>query len=177
MDIGFLILSPDRNVAGLRNTLGSIRQHSYNRESICVVGNDANAKDIKEMKEFCPTYKGDSTITSLVNVGMSKLKQDWAFIVFGGSRLHMFIEKSWASFCKEESDVLYPIAEGKYDFAEGSFNGVLLNKNFFKKVGNFPTETMQKEGMNDFEFAKLIWAYDAILHGATFKGIVGMRVI
>lgn len=177
MDIGFLILSPDRNVAGLKNSVGSIKHHSYNRESICVVGSDANAKDIKDMKVYCPTYKGQNTITSLVNVGMKKLKHDWAFIMFGGSRIHQYIERKFEYFCKSESDILFPTAEGKYDFVEGSFNGVLINTHFFKKVGDFPAATMRKDGLNDFEFAKLLWALDACQHGATFKAIVGMRVI
>lgn len=177
MDVGFVILSPDRNIAGLRNTIGSIKLRSYDREYICVVGNNADTKDIKEMKEYCPTFKGKDTITSLINTGIKKTKNEWACIVFGGSRIPNYLERKWSVFAKESNHVLFPVVENKNDFVQGCFNGVLINCNFFKKVGEFPTITMQKNGMNDFEFAKLMWASDAVDHGAIFKGIVGMRVI
>jgi hypothetical protein len=177
MDVGFLILSPDRNVAGLKNTVGSIKLRCYDRDYICVVGSDATAKDVKEMKQYCPTYKGQDTITSLVNVGMKKIKNDWACIVFGGSRVPSCIEKKWQSFCKKETDVLFPVVEGKNNFVDGCFNGVLINVKFFQQVGDFPANVMQKHGMNDFEFAKLLWASEALSNGVLFKGIIGMRVI
>lgn len=177
MDVGFLILSPDRNVAGLRNTIGSIKNNSYNRESLCVVGETANADDLKEMREYCPTYKGKDTITSLVNVGMKKLKHEWAFVLFGGSRIPTYLERKFEAFCKSEKDVLFPVVDGKYDFIEGSFNGVMINTRFFQHVGDFPTTTMQKYGMTDFELAKMFWAVDAAEHGVQFKAIVGMKII
>lgn len=177
MDVGFLILGPDRNVAGLRNTLSSICHYSYDRSSIYVVGNDATEDDVHNFQKYCKTYKGEKTITSLVNVGMHKIENEWACIVFAGSRIPPGIEKKWLNFCKKESDVLYPIVEGRYNFVDGSFNGVLINTQFFKKVGCFPSAIMHKLGMNDFEFVKLLWATDAVEHGATFKGIIGMRVI
>jgi hypothetical protein len=177
MDVGFLILSPDRNVAGLKNTIGSIKLRCYNRDCVCVVGNDATTKDVKEMKEYCPTFKGHDTITSLINTGMKKIKNDWACIIFGGSRVPNFIERKWQHFCKSDVDVLFPIVEGKNNFVDGCFNGVLINVKFFQKVGEFPANVMQKQGLNDFEFAKLLWASEALAHGVLFKGIVGMRAI
>ena len=74
MDLGFIILCPDRNIGGLRNTLLSISHNSYNREALAVVGSDATAAEIKTMKEICPIHKGKDTITSLINTGMKKLK-------------------------------------------------------------------------------------------------------
>jgi len=177
MNVGFIVLSPDRNVAGLKNTIGSIKMRSYNRDAICVVGNDATSKEIKEMKEFCPTFKGKNTITSLINIGLKKCSWDWACFVFGGSRIPRCLEKKWNNFCKEETHVLYCLAEGKNDFVHGCFNGVLINVNFFNKVGQFPEISMSKQGLNDFELAKLMWASDALSHGVIFKGILGARVI
>lgn len=177
MDVGFLILGPDRNIAGLKNTLGSIRNLEHKKASIYVVGNDANDEDLEAFNEHCPSYKGGSTITSLVNKGMKKIQSEWACFVFAGSRIPYDIERKWDCFCKDESDVLYPLVEKKYNFVDGTFNGVLINKNFFQKVGKFPTATMKKYGLNDFEFAKLLWASDALQHGVTFKGILGIRVI
>jgi len=177
MDLGFIILCPDRSAAGLKNSLGSIRLRSYKRESICLVDKSSNTKDIKDLKNFCPTYKGKDTITSLVNLGIKKIKNEWACIIFGGSRIPSNIEKKLYTFCKEERDVIYPLVENKYNFIEGSFNGVTINKNFFEKVGDFPDQQMRKDGLNDFELAKLLWADNAMKHGVVFKGILGMRVI
>jgi hypothetical protein len=177
MDVGFVILCPDRNVGGLRNTLGSVTHHSYNRESICVVGEDATAAELKELKQHCETHKGANTITSLINVGMKKIKHEWAFIVFSGSRIQPYLERKIETFAKNDTDVLFPVVDRKCNFIDGSFNGVLFNKKFFAKVGEFVTADMQKQGLNDFELAKMFWAVDAIGHGCTFKAIVGMRVI
>jgi hypothetical protein len=177
MDIGFVILCPDHNFAGLKNSIGSIRHHCYDREYIGVVGSDATADDIKVMKEICPIHKGKATITSLVNVGMKKVKHDWAFIMFGGSRVCSYLERRFTSFVKSDKDILYPVVDRKCNFVEGCFNGVLINVPFFKEVGDFPEMVAEKQDFNDFEMAKLFWATDAIAQGAQFKGIVGMRII
>lgn len=177
MDMGVIILCPDRNIAGLKNTLGSIKHHCYGRECIAIVPGDTPAADVKDMKELCPTHKGKGTITSLINTGMKKIKHDWAFIMFGGSRVQPYLERRFASFVKSEKDVLYPVVDRKCNFVDGCFNGVLINTEFFKTVGDFPEVTIQKEGFNDFELAKLFWALDAIEKGGIFKGIVGMKII
>jgi hypothetical protein len=177
MDVGFLILCPDRRIGGLRNTLGSIQSYCYDRDAVCVVGDDATAEDMREFKKVCPTHKGDGTITSLINLGMKKLKHEWAFILFGGSRVPQFIEKKIDYFATAETDVLFPVIDRKWNFVDGSFNGVVMNTKFFKKVGDFPTVTMQKADLNDFELAKMLWAIDAIEQGVNFKAIVGMKII
>jgi len=177
MDIGFIVLCPDHKFADLKNSLGSIKRHCYNRECIGVVGNNATADDIKKMKEICPIHKGKETITSLVNVGMKKIKHDWAFIIFGGSRVTPCLERRFISFVKSDKDVLYPVVERKCNFVEGCFNGVLFNTQFFKAVGDLPDAVAEKQNFNDFEIAKLLWSTDAIAQGAQFKGIVGMRII
>lgn len=177
MDIGIIILCPDRNIGGLRNSVGSIQHHMYDRDILGVVGEDASPQEIKEMKQICPIHKGENTITSLINVGMKKNKHDWGFIMFSGSRVPNYVEHKLIAFCKSDNEILFPVIDKKWSFVEGSFNGVLINTKFFKKIGDFPCQTMQKQGMNDFELAKLFWAIDAIDQGCKFRAIVGMRVI
>lgn len=177
MDVGFVILCPERNIGGLKNTLGSIRFHSYNRDSICVVGKDTTSTELADMNKFAPTFKGEDTITSLINIGMKKIKHDWACILFSGSRIPAYIEKKIAVWAGSESDVLFPVVDRKWEFSEGSFNGVVINTKFFAKVGDFPAVAMMKAGLNDFEFAKMLWAMQAAEHGCKFKAIVGMRII
>ena len=74
MDLGFIILCPDRNIGGLRSTLVSVKNNSYDREAIAVVGSNATATEIKEMKELCPVHKSKETITSLINNKKKKIK-------------------------------------------------------------------------------------------------------
>ena len=177
MDVGIVVLCPDRNPAALRNTVGSVNYSLYDRECIAIVPKAISPKEVIELKEFAPVYKGKDTITSLVNVGMKRLKQEWGFVVFAGSRVPKFLERKFATFVKSNKDVIYPIVDRKCNFVEGSFNGVLFNKEFFKEAGDFPDVPMEKPGLNDFEFAKLLWATNALNVGAVFKGIVGMRTI
>ena len=177
MDVGFLILNPDRNITGLRNTLNSIKNHSYDRESICVVGDNVFAEDMKTFNGMCKTFKAGNKITSLINVGMQKLKHEWCLIIFAGSRIPAFVEKKLESFATMESDVLFPIIERRFNFVDAPFNGVLINKNFFAKVGELSITEVKDEGLNEFELAKIMWTIIALEQGATFKGIVGLRII
>jgi hypothetical protein len=177
MDLGFVVLCPDRRIGGLKNTLGSIQAHTYDRDALCVVGDDATAVELEEFNSLCPTYRGKNTVTSLINLGVKKCRHDWAFLMFSGSRLPRHIERKLTSFCTSDRDVLFPGVDGKYDFVEGSFNGVVINTKFFEEVGNFPCNVMAKAGLNDFEFAKMLWAIDAMDRGVVFKSIVGMKII
>jgi hypothetical protein len=177
LDIGIIVLCPDRNVGGLKNTTGSIKHHFWDRECIAVAGNDVTKEELAQMAQYCPSYKGKNTITSLVNKGMRHLKHEWGFIIFGGSRVQPFMERKFVSFANKQSDILFPIVERRCNFVDGSFNGVLINKKFFKVVGKFPEDDLIKDGMNDFEMAKLLWTVDAMEKGGKFKGIIGMRVI
>lgn len=177
MDVGFLILNPEKNVIGLKNTLNSIKNQSYDRESICVVGDNTTPEEMKAFKGFCQTYQAGNKVTSLINIGMKKLKHEWCLIIFAGSRIPAFVEKKLECFAKKESDVLFPVIERKFNFVDAPFNGVLINRRFFIKVGEFSTADMQKEGLNDFELTKVMWTISAIEQGVTFKAIVGLRII
>jgi hypothetical protein len=176
MDVGIIVLCPNRNPAALKNSVGGIRHHCLNREVIAAIPTGTPISVSKELKQYCPVYKGKDTITSLVNIGMKRLSNTWGFVIFSGSRVPKFVEKKW-NFATSDKDVLYPIVDMKCNFVDGSFNGVLINKAFFQEVGDFPDVPMEKPGLNDFEFAKLLWATKALEAGVLFKGIVGMKVI
>lgn len=172
-----MILCPERNLGGIKNSLGSIQHSSYDRKSICILPGDTSPTELKSVKTFVETHKGSNTVTSMINVGMKKCKSEWAFLMFSGSRVPPHIEEKLELWAKKETDVLFPVVDRKCDFVEGSFNGVLINTKFFKKVGEFPSATMEKVGLNDFELSKMLWAVDAIEHGVTFKAIVGLKII
>jgi hypothetical protein len=177
MDFGIVILCPDRNLGGLKNSVGSIQHYYSEKEVICVVGQNTTPQDLKEFKLLCPTHKGDTTITSLINLGMKKNKHEWAFLIFAGSRMPPNVQRKFDYFCKNDSDVLFPVIDRKWSFAEGSFNGVLLNTKFFQQVGDFPCIASPSPDVNDFELAKALWAATAMINGAQFKGIVGLKII
>ena len=65
--------------------------------------------------------------------------------------------------------------EDNYNFVDGPFNGILINKEFFKKAGEFP-DIQTEDDFNDFKYAKTFWAYNAVQMGAVLKGIAGMRI-
>jgi hypothetical protein len=177
LDLSVIVLCPERNIAGLKCSVGSIKRHFYDREIICITGKNATPDEMNNMREICPSYKGKETITSLINVGMKKIKSEWGFILYAGAYVRLYMEKKLCRFVESEKDILYPIVDRKMNFVDGSSNGILLNKTIFKEVGDFPDATMYKSGMNDFELAKLLWALDAVKHGCKFKGIVGLKII
>jgi len=176
MDVQFIILCPEKSITNLKNTFSSIQNNTCQRSSICIVGSDISAKELAEMKKVCPTFKGGDTITSLINLGMKKLESEWGLIVFAGSRVQRFVERKIDQFCKNNYDVLFPVVNKKWGFVEGTFDGVLINKSFFEEVGTFPEICLNESSINDFEFAKMLWALDATQKGAKFKAIVGMRM-
>jgi len=172
LDIGFIVLNPDRDFDGLRITTNTLCCANY--DTICIVAKDTSPKETKPMKEICPVYKGQDTITSLINAGMKKLKHKWGFIVFAGSRVKTNIHRKLPSFINSEKDIAFPIVNGKTTFDEGSSDGILLNKEFFDSVGEFPC--IKRSEYNEFEVSKFLWSCKALEQGAVFKAIAGMRI-
>lgn len=177
MDFSVIIISHNYNIGGIKSTVNSVKTSTYNRNSICVVTEDVPDKELKEIKNIVEVYKAKNTITSLINTGIKKNKNQWSFIVFAGSRIPYYIEKKLDCFCKNDKDILFPVIDRKINFVDGCFNGVLINNKFFKEVGDFPNFSFQKQNVNDFEVAKMIWATEAIEKGGQFKAIVGMKII
>ena len=77
----------------------------------------------------------------------------------------------WTS---SEKDVFFPIGiynevGGVVDnFVDCSLNGILIDKDFFSKVG--------KMSDNPLNISKLFWMMDAMEKGASFKGVLGIRI-
>lgn len=180
IDLGFIILCPNKNIGAIRNTCGSIKHHAWDRDCLAVVGNDATNEEIDEMTKYCPIYKGKDTITSLINKGFRHFKHEWGLLLFAGARIPPFLEKKITPFIQNENDIIYPMVvnpEKKYDFVGSSLNGVVINKKFFNKVGKFPETEMYKIGQNDFEMVKTFWSFQALEQNAIFKGVLGVRII
>lgn len=176
MDIGFIVLCPNRDVRQIRNTVRSI-QHYTTREIICVVGGDTSPSEIKDLKPISENvYKGKDTITSLINTGMKRLKHKWGVFMFAGSILKPMVEKRICRFVESDKDIIFPVRDRKMGFVEGSTDCLMINKDTFDLVGELPDVKIDKEDLNDFEVAKLMWCQQAFEKGCIFKGIVGIKI-
>lgn len=169
LDYGFIILCPDSNTALLKSTVSSITARHLEKNFFAVSADSISTKDFKEMKNFCPIYKGGSTITSLINTGMSKTKNEWNFIFFAGVVVRRKINDRFSYFVNDTKDILFPVINGKTNFIDATLNGIFLNKKTWDLVGN-----MEDEG--SLEFVKCIWAAKAIESGVKFKAIAGAKI-
>ena len=118
---------------------------------------------------ICPTYKGKGTYSSLINVGMRHTLADWNFIICAGATVRWKMDRKFSYFIESEKDILFPIAENKIYFAEATLNGLLINKNTWKEVGE-----MNDDG--SLEMVKILWALSAIDKGVKFKAIAGSKI-
>ena len=132
----FLILCPERNIGGLRSTIGSIQMNYAESGYICIAPSNANASELKEMKKVSTVHKGDDTITSLINTGMKKTKCDWNLIVFAGNWIQKGLDRKFNIWANDKKDILYPVFGKKRHFTETPINGILIHKDTFKEVGD-----------------------------------------
>jgi hypothetical protein len=122
------------------------------------------------MKAVCDVHRGQETYTSLINVGLSKTKADWNFIVFAGSMIRPNFWVRYSMFLEDDKDILFPVVGGQTNFIDGSMNGILLHGNVLKRVGRLPE-------ISNLEQAKTVWAYTAIKKGCRFKGVLSSRIV
>lgn len=171
LDLGIIVLCPNREENKLRITTSSIEYNSYNRDIIAVVGNDASPHDFKKFKEYCPTYKGKGTMASLINTGFKRLKNEWGLLVISGGRFRQFTERR-LSLVEHEKEIIFPVVDKNYNFLEASLDGILINKKTFEDIGDWP-----EDEEDSLEYSKLVWAATAKERGCKFKAIVGLRII
>ena len=174
--MGFAIISYEPNIGNLACTVGSIKNNYPTSSYICATAKSTPSETYKRMTELCPVIKGKNTVTSLINIALKKSKSDWTMVVLEGTPLHKGIDKKYGLFIEKEEDVLFSIMmdydkQGKpikirNTFEEAPLNGMLIHKNVFQTVGNFPEED------ESIPMAKLVWAAKAIEHHCVFKGIL-----
>jgi hypothetical protein len=178
VNFGFIILSPEHNIGGLKNTMRSIEGNYKKTECVCVVPKEIKKEQIKEIKELCDVYKGGLTLTSLINKGFEKTKCDWNILILEGSRVPKNFYKKYEIFIQKQEDILYPLivehdiygyVKHIYDkFYDCTINGICINKNFFNKVG--------KLSENPLEISRKFWALEAKEKMANFKTILGIKI-
>jgi len=182
LNVGYIIINPDKNPSGLRiSNLSIVRHHIGDPEIIQIVPKNTSPMDVKKLKDQCPdTFKGGDTITSLINTGFKKLRSDWGMIVFAGTSVKTNLIAKYEGFGESNRDIFYPVIERKFNFVDGSINGMTINKGFFTEIGDFPENHMWKldedTHINSFDICKLIWASDAMEKGCKFKAILGCKL-
>ena len=68
-----------------------------------------------------------------------------------------------------EKDILYPVAEHKYNFIDATLNGLFINKKTFREIGDF-------EENGALDIVKTVWGGEAVQHGCKFKAIIGSKM-
>lgn len=169
LNCGFVILCPDHAVKLLQSTANSLKSRYVGVPFICVTDDTANAQDMKEMKQICPTFKGKGTFSSLINIGMKHAPADWNFLVCAGATVRAGLDRKFAFFVESEKDILFPIAENKAYFVDGTLNGIFVHKKTFKEIGNWDED-------GDLAMVKTLWALSAIDIGCKFKAIANSKI-
>lgn len=169
LKICFSILCPDNSKSLLQNTVNSIKSRYPSVPFYAVCDNQATSEDIAVLKKICPIFKGKSTISSLINVGMRHATADWVFTIMAGTYMNWLMDEKFGFYIESERDVVYPISNGKTNFIEATLNGLLINKKTFQEVGDFIED-------GELEHIKSEWALKAIDHGCKFKAIMGAKL-
>ena len=94
---------------------------------------------------------------------------EWVFTIFAGTTLRPKLDQKFGFFVASDKDVIYPVANGKFNFLEATLNGLFINKKFYKEVGE-----MQDDG--PLEMVKAEWAMAAMDKGCKFKAVVGSKM-
>ena len=164
-----MILCQNRDVNALRYTVRRINCFYPQAAILAVKPKGTTRGETAEMKQHCPVTAGQVTDQSLINAGMKKTAAAWNFIVHEGAIVRARLHKRYETILQDENDVIFPIVDGRYDFVEGTTNGMLLSKALWASVGAFENEC-------DLFLAKALWALEAKEKGATFRALLGARV-
>lgn len=178
LSIGFIILSVDLNVARLKSTNNSIRAHFGDASIVCVADKSVSAEEYKKAKDICNVYKGQNTVTSLINTGFKHAHKEWNVLIMEGTWVRPHFSKKYLNFVESEKDILFPVTvdydvQGKpkhiYNtFWNCSLNGLMIHHKTFKEVGQL------EDG--DLENSRLIWAASAQEKNCKFKAILGVKL-
>lgn len=179
--LGFVILSPEPNIARLNDTVRSIRvSFGGDARIVCCVAKGTKKAQLEEMKAVCPTVRGGETVTSLINSGFGGIKgEGWRMFVMEGARMPRGVEKRYRTWIDGERDVLFPIVvnhdrDGRpasilANFEDCTLNGMLIHSRLFNEVGEFTD--------NPMPVSKGFWAMGALVSGAVFKAVLGVKII
>jgi len=169
LSCGFVILCADHNIKLAHITIKSIKAKYWGLPYICVLDDSANDQDMREISNICQAYRGKGTYSSLINLGMQYAPADWNFLIMAGTSLRSKLDQKFSYFIDNDKDILFPIVDRKYNFVEGTLNGLFINKKTYQEIGNMADN-------NPLEICKLMWALDALDKGCRFKAIANSKL-
>ena len=169
-NFGFIVLCPERNIGGLKTTISSIKNYYPKSPYLCVVPEDTTNEEIEEFSETCSVYKAKNSITSLINLGLKKSETDINLIVIAGSWINGFTHRKYEYFYENQKDIMFPVVNGQWNFVDASINGLLINKEAMREVGDFAE-------VNRLDICKLMWGLDAVDKGYRFKALCGVKIL
>ena len=167
-NFGFVILCSERNLAGVKATVRSIKSFFPDKPYLCVVGNNVLPNELKEFNKACRTIEAGSTYASLLNVGIVENQAEWSMIFIAGRVARPGLLAKYKTFCENNKQVLFPVIDKKWIFYEASIHGLFLHRKTINEVGVFSNQE------EDFSLVKLLWATNAIEEGYQFKALVGV---
>lgn len=171
LELGIIIVCPNSNLGNLKNTISSTDIYYTNKKVSIVLSNDCNKEDLDKVSKLKKTYKGGTSISSMINCGIQNAPcSEWNFIFMckGWMRARMDIKYSY--FIEDQKDILFPITGFKsINFSDTEINGILIHKKAFEEIGDFPE-------MESLDLSKLVWMSRAIEKGYKFKGVVGAKI-
>jgi hypothetical protein len=165
----FIILAPEHSLNLIKDTANSIKYHYPDLPFSTVVDSSATKEFVLSIKSVCPVYKANETISSMINVGMRHASGDWVFLIFAGTNVRPKLDSKFAFYVDDDKDILYPVADNKYNFIDATLNGLFINKKTFRDTGEL-------EESGNLNIVKTVWASNALEKGCRFKAIVGSKM-
>jgi len=163
--IRFVIVSPEPNIARLKDTVRSVRNNFGEVEVVCSVAKSVKKAQLDEMKGVCDSFRGGETVMSLINAGLKRGQESrWNVLVMEGARVPRGLEYRYRRWIEDENDVIFPIVM-QHDL-EGR---PMIHSSMFKRVGPFSD--------NPIGISKRFWGLDAEEKGARFKAVLGVKII
>ena len=116
-----------------------------------------------------PTHVAGTTFSSLINLGFKHAPADWNIVVIAGTTVRAKLDEKFGLFIESDRDILFPVADKKFNFIEGTINGLTIHRHTFEDVGEWDTNL-------PLDTTKLLWAYEAVRKNCRFKAVVGSKM-
>lgn len=159
-EFGFVLVNPEIKV--LRTAVESIL-HNYSTSKILIVLKEKY--NYKELRNLAQLVVVEDNLSNMINAGLNLSISDWNFVICNNFKwFNPKMDHKFFSYVDNDNDILYTINRRNWNFATFDMKCLLINKNTFKKIGNFPEA-------QSFMQSKLLWAIQAIGLGCVFKGI------
>jgi hypothetical protein len=149
-NINYGIVVVCQNLGYLRNTITSLNAH-YPKNKLTVI------------------TEGDS-LPSMISKGIKESPcNDWNFVICAKGWIKKKFDLKYCYFIESTKDIFFPVIKNNnLNFIDCDISGLLIHKDAFLDIGDFPNTTIYN--------SKLLWYARALEKGYKFKGIIGVRI-